>query len=99
MGSPNVNIKLLKMIQAERSEHEEHQLIDIGSCGLHTIDNAFKTRAEIAVCIMKKILKGAYQIFHDSPARQEDFLLVTNTNQFPQSFCVTGFVTTCYIMC
>ena len=48
---------------------------------------------------MKKILKGAYQIFFDSPAKLEDFLTVTNTNQFPQSFCATRFVTTYYIMC
>ena len=30
MDGPNVNIKLLKMIQAERSENEQHELIDIG---------------------------------------------------------------------
>ena len=34
MDGPNVNIKLLKMIQAEWSENEQHQLMDIGSCGL-----------------------------------------------------------------
>ena len=34
MDGPNVNLKLLKMIQTERSENEQHQLIDIGSCGL-----------------------------------------------------------------
>ena len=37
MDGPNVNLKLLKMIQTERSENEQHQLIDIGSCGLYTI--------------------------------------------------------------
>ena len=87
------------MIQAERSESEYYQLIDIGSCGLHTIHNALKTGAESTGRGIKKLLKGAYQIFHDSPARREDFLTVTNTNQFPQSFCATGFVTTYYIMC
>ena len=87
------------MIRGERSENEQHQLIDIGSCGLHTIHNAFKTGAESTGWGMKKILKGAYQMFHDSPARREDFLTVTNTNQFPQSFYATRFVTTYYIMC
>ena len=53
MDGPNVNIKLLKMIQAERSENE-HQLIDIGSCGLHTIHNAFKTGTESTGWGMKK---------------------------------------------
>ena len=99
MDGPDVNIKLLKMIQAERSENEQHQLIDIGSCGLHTIHNAFKTGAGSTGWGMKKILKGAYPIFHDSPARREDFLAVTNANQFPQSFCTTRFVSTYCIMC
>ena len=46
MDGPNVNLKLLKMIQTERSENEQRQLIDIGSCGLHTIQNSFKTGAQ-----------------------------------------------------
>ena len=98
MDSPNVNIKLLKMIGAEQSENKQHQLIDVGSSGFHKIENAFKTGAESTVSGMKKILKGAFQIFYHSPARREDFLTVTNTNQFPQNFCATRFVTTYYIM-
>ena len=31
MDGSNVSIKLLKVIQAERSENEQHQLIDVGS--------------------------------------------------------------------
>ena len=61
MDSPNVNIKLLKMIQAEWSENKQHQLIVIGSSGLHKIHNAFKTRTESTGSGMKKILKGAFQ--------------------------------------
>ena len=44
-----------------------HGFIDIGSCGLHTIHNAFKTGAKKTDWKMKNILKAAYQIFHDSP--------------------------------
>ena len=92
MDGPNVNLKLLKLMQTERSVNEQHQLIDIGSCGLHTIRNAFKTGAESTGWGMKSVLKGAYQIFHDSSARREDFLTVTGTDQFPLSFCATRFV-------
>ena len=59
MDGPDVNIKLLKMIQAERSENEQHQLIDIGSCGPHTIHNAFKTGAESTGWGMKKTPQGS----------------------------------------
>ena len=46
MDGPNVNVKLFKMMQAECSENEQHQLTDIGSFGLLTMHNAVKTRAE-----------------------------------------------------
>ena len=95
MDGPNVNIKL----QAEQSENEQHQLIDIGSSDLHTIHNALMTGAKSTGWGMKKIHRAAYQIFHDLPAREVDFLTLINTNQFPQSFCATKFVTTYYIMC
>ena len=46
MDGPNVNLKLLKLIQTERQDNEQYQLIDIGSCGLQTLRNAFKTGAD-----------------------------------------------------
>jgi len=46
MDGPNVNLKFLETVQSERAQNEQHQLIDIGSCGLHTIHGAFKTGAE-----------------------------------------------------
>ena len=92
MDGPNVNLKLLQMIQDERSANEQHQLIDIGSCGLHTIHNAFKNGAENTDWALKKTLKGSYQIFHNSPARREDFQTITSVNDFPQSFCATRSV-------
>ena len=91
MDGPNVNLKLLQMIQDDRSANEQHQLIDIGSCGLHTIHNAFKNGAESTDWALKKTLKGSYQIFHNSPARQKDFQTITSVNDFPQSFCATRF--------
>ena len=33
MGGSNANLKFLKFIQQNRKENEQHQLIDIGSCG------------------------------------------------------------------
>ena len=43
MAGPNVNLEFLELIQEDQNENEQHQLIDIGSCGLHKIHNAFKT--------------------------------------------------------
>ena len=43
MDGPNVNLKFYEAVVTERNENEQHQLINIGSCGLHKIHGAFKT--------------------------------------------------------
>ncbi|XP_059415170.1 uncharacterized protein LOC132149789 [Carassius carassius] len=44
MDGPNVNFKFLNNLQQEHGElHGGRQLILVGSCGLHTVHNSFKT--------------------------------------------------------
>lgn len=40
------DVNFLKFIQQDQKENEQHQLINIGSCGLRTIHSTFKTGAE-----------------------------------------------------
>ena len=61
MDGLNVNLKFLQLIQQDREENQQHRLIGIGSCGLHTIHNSVKTGGEQTDWKMKKILKAAYQ--------------------------------------
>ena len=89
MDARNVNLKIQQLIQQDRKENQQYRLIDIGSCGLHTIHNALKTVAVQTDWKMKKIVKAVYQIFHDSLARGEDYFTVTGSNQFRSSFCAT----------
>ena len=56
MDGLNVSLKFLQFIQQVREENQQHGLINIGSCGLQTIHNAFKTGAEQTDWKMKKIL-------------------------------------------
>ena len=42
MDGPHVNLRLLKEFKADRQEKELPEIIDIGSCNLHTTHNAFK---------------------------------------------------------
>ena len=46
MDGPSVNHKFLEKVSKEGKGEEQHQLINIGSCGLHTIHGAFKTGAK-----------------------------------------------------
>ena len=72
MDGPSVNWKFYEAVTKDRAENELHQLINIGSCGLH-IHGAFKLGAEATNWNIKKVLQSAFQILHDSPARQEDY--------------------------
>ena len=45
MDGPNVNKKFIKELQAELCEADIDRplSLDIGTCGLHTVHNAYKT--------------------------------------------------------
>ena len=90
MDGPIVNLKSLKKLQKDRLESEQHELINMGSCGLHTIHGAFKTGAESISWKIRKTLHGSYQILHDSPARRDDFKTITTSSDiYPFNFCAS----------
>ena len=57
MDGPNGNLKLYETVITERNENEQHQLIAIGSCGLHTMHGAFRAGFEKSAWKVKKIPK------------------------------------------
>ena len=74
MNGPSTNWKFFNLWQKDRVDKEQHNLIDIGSCSLHIIHVEFKTGAESSGWNMKAILKGAFTVWHDTPARREDYI-------------------------
>ena len=46
MDEPSVNLKFLEKTQKDQVANEFHKLLNIGSCGLYTIHNAFKVGVE-----------------------------------------------------
>ena len=89
IDGPIVNHKSLEKLQKDCLKNEQHELISIGSCGLHTIHRAFQTRAESTSWNTRKTLHGLYQILHDSPARRDDFETITAFDIYPFNFCAT----------
>ena len=71
---------------------ELHQLINIGSCGLHIIHHSFKTHIEVADWDIKATAKDAFQTLHNSPATRADYISVSGSNLFPLFFCATCWV-------
>lgn len=87
MDGPNVNWKVFKDLSAELQENEGKSLLNIGSCGLHTLHNSFKDGACESGWDLANLLKSLYYLFQDSPARREDFKLVTDCSLLPLKFC------------
>ena len=51
-----------------------------------------KTGGESSGWNMKTILKGAFMILHDTPARREHYISITGEERFSLFFCATRWV-------
>ncbi|CAH0563016.1 unnamed protein product [Brassicogethes aeneus] len=91
MDGPNVNLKVLKeFVDQRRNENEDYpQLIDIGSCSIHTLHRSFQVAVQETGWDLASILRGLWQIFKDSPARRSDFEEISKNKIFPLKFCAT----------
>lgn len=62
MDGPNVNWKILELLQEE--QHEQYagtELIVVGNCGLHTLHNACKDwRIQIYAIILEVVAQFTY---------------------------------------
>ncbi|XP_035998777.1 uncharacterized protein LOC118564524 [Fundulus heteroclitus] len=86
MDGPNVNLKFLNDFQQEHAEvHGGRQLINVGSCGLHTLHNSLKTG--FSIWNIEKLLRAMHFVFHNVPARREDYTKHTGSSIFPLPFC------------
>ncbi|XP_072571938.1 uncharacterized protein [Paramormyrops kingsleyae] len=91
MDGPSVNWKLFDLFQKNQAEqYGGVQLICVGSCGLHTLHNAFK--CGFNAWQMDKLLRAMHTLFHNVPARREDYIKVTKSSVFPLSFCAHRWV-------
>ena len=73
VDGPSVHLKFLQRVQDHREVREQPLLVDIGSCGLHTIHGAFKAGVQSTNWMLKEVLISAYHILHDSPAQRDDY--------------------------
>ena len=94
MDGPNVNLKFYEDYVTEREtiHPEAHVLLDIGSCSLHVVHGAFKTAFEESGWKLGKLLRSLWYLFKDSPARREDYMDFTGSNEFPLQFCGTRWI-------
>lgn len=88
MDGPNVNFKTLRLLKEEReSDVDSPQLLDLGSCGLHTVHCAFKAGVNATSWGIIQFLRALYNLFKDVPARRGDYTAKTKSDIFPLKFC------------
>ena len=87
MDGPNVNWKFYDNIKQEIESPDSPLLLDLGSCGLHTVHGAFKKAFEDN-WNLDTFLKCLHRLFKDSPARRDDYTRFSGSETFPTKFCV-----------
>lgn len=90
MDGPNVNIKFFKDLEIDLSEsHDKNDptVLFMGTCGLHVINNAFKTSFYAIKWNVATFLRALYNLFKDSPARRSDLLYYSSSSLLPLKFC------------
>jgi len=92
MDGPTVNWKLFKDIQEDIQHETGKTMLNIGSCGLHTIHGAFRDGVAASTWDIETFLRAAYQLFKDTPARREDYTAVTGSSTFPLKFVAHRWV-------
>ena len=79
-GWPKCPLEVSTKSSDHREVREQPLLVDIGSCGLHTIHGAFKAGVQSTNWMLKEVLISAYHILHDSPAQRDDYQTVAESS-------------------
>lgn len=86
MDGPNVNWTFIKEYKSELSNNNV-KLLDIGSCGLHSLHCAFKTAIYATQWDIISYMRAIYNIFKDVPARRALYTQYSESDVFPLKFC------------
>ncbi|XP_063216687.1 uncharacterized protein LOC134527710 isoform X1 [Bacillus rossius redtenbacheri] len=92
MDGPNVNAKVARLLKELRSEPGSPQLLDIGTCGLHTVHNAFKTGIRMTGWEIIEFCRALYNLFKEAPGRRGDYVKASNSNVFPLKVCAVRWI-------
>ncbi|KAE8278809.1 hypothetical protein D5F01_LYC22384 [Larimichthys crocea] len=65
----------------------DRSLLNIGSCGLHILHNSFREGCKTTGWDIEHTLSSLYWLFHDCPARHEDFVTATGCSTVMLKFC------------
>ena len=92
MDGPNVNWAAFDKLQMKLETENNKKLLNIGSCGLHTLHNAFKAGISDTDWDVGHKLSALHTLFDETPARRDDYEKVTKQNLYPLNFCAHRWV-------
>lgn len=90
MDGPNVNWRFQKDLSEEMRQLREvpsFDFMNIGSCGLHGVHNAFKDGMKQTGWNIDEFLVSLYHLFKDIPLRRAEYTESTGSDVFPLKFC------------
>ena len=86
-----MNLHLLEIVKVKRKDANLKPLLNIGTCGLHTVHNAFKHGAKASEWSIDQVLSSLYKIFDQSPSRRGYYEKLTS-GIYPLQFCSLRWV-------
>ncbi|XP_077484977.1 uncharacterized protein LOC144095035 [Amblyomma americanum] len=92
MDRPNVNLKFFKMLQSHLQQNFQVHCLDLGTCSLHTVYNAYKAGVIASKWGLDTLLSSLSALFEDAPARRHDFSALTGKAVFPLKYVAHRWV-------
>ena len=95
MDGPSTNWNILNVVSNHLVANGYKNLIEIGSCSVHTVHDAFQTGATFLSNKDResnKAFEAMYKIFNESSAGHDVYLKEENSSKFPIKFCETGWI-------
>lgn len=88
MDGPNVNKKFLQdMNNLLNDDPDAPILVNIGTCGLHTVHNSYKVAVKETQWDIAQFLRALHFLFCYVPARRADYTHYSGSNVFPLKYC------------
>ena len=83
----SVNLLFLNLHEETRCLNELPALLDIRTCGIHTIHGSLKNIERASEWDIGKVLKSMSKILMNPPARRETFGKITESNIYSLPYC------------
>ena len=62
-------------------------LVDLGTCGLHTVHGSMKNGIKCSGWNTRKLLKTLFKLLDESPSRRDTYTKASESRDFPLPYC------------